>query len=244
MTNMCKDRLEVIVSKGSKNDQKLGNILLNNEIRFKTISDLSTKSGISKSSIHRFAEKLGYQTFKNFTVEYNSEHENEFIAEFYNSKNIDFDDIKVGTEISKKVRGSIHFISSKKTRGVANILSEQLKTINAKHRSFDEGKYDLDEFIKKIPDTDTIILITLSGWSRVISNVITHIAQNPREKYPKIIILTTSKPLKVFSKYEFMEVIVLSDRYNLSNWRGHYEAVIDIIKIGLIVLQKKYKKFE
>lgn len=242
MTNLCRERLNAVLNKGTKNDKMIADKLLKDDLVFTTISSLVKKIGISSSTIHRFSQKIGYPSFKHFLFDYNSENDAPVVeSNIVESRiNITKQNIEMSEQIAKQIKGKMHIITSRRTRGIGRLISDQLNIFKIEHAFYAKEENSLEEFISHANQDDTIILITLSGDSLIISNAIGLIAQKKKAEMPNVVILTGATPLKIFSQYAFMDVVLLEKEYDFSNWKTYIESILELIKVALIVVQKKY----
>lgn len=244
MTNLCRERLNEILNKGTKNEKAIANKLLSNDLTFTTINSLVQKIGISSSTIHRFSQKIGYPSFKHFLFDYSSDKEVASTpSNIVESRiNITKENIEMSEQIAKQIKGKLHIITSRRTRGIGRLISDQLNIFKIDHGFYDKLETTLEEYIDNAKQGDTIMLVTLSGDSLIISNAIGLIAQKKKSDMPNVVILTGATPLKIFSQYTFMDVVLLEKEYDFSNWKTYIESILELIKVALIVVQKKYSK--
>lgn len=236
MTNKCKDKLKKALT-GCKSDKKIAEFLLKKERQFTTINELSALSGISSSTIHRFSQKNNFHSFKHLVQEYsisNSQKENT------TNKSIDYEETV--KKISIKMENKIHIVTSFKTRGVGILVSDQLRTYNIDNKIYDKNEESIAEFIKNIKNDESILLITLSGESKIISDVLSEISKIQRSEMPSTLLITGSEDLGVFAKYDFFEVLCLKNKYKFSNLKSYIDGLADLTKLSLHAFYKIYKK--
>ncbi|MDI4567903.1 MAG: hypothetical protein E7Y34_02360, partial [Mycoplasma sp.] len=167
MTNDCKQKVETMLINGNTHDFIIAQKILKFEElshKIKNIIDFSKMVEKPLSTTSRFINKLGYKSFKHFIFEFNGYDGNEIKKDkelntfwSYGLQKID--------EISKKIRGKIFVMSSKKTKSIAFYLYYSFQHIKVNCEFFDGKISELEYWLNQIGPNDTLIMISMSGTS-------------------------------------------------------------------------------
>lgn len=240
MKNTCKEKLHQIEMNGTRVDKKIAQFLFSNKGEdISKINDLSDGCDISLSTAHRFIIKIGYPTFKHFYYEFKDiqlkESEckttNSYINEVYEQT----------VDVISKIKGDIFIISSRRGKSIGKLFNERLNDGNIKNVLYSESKDNLQQFVKSSAN-NTLILISLSGYSNIFSKAIEEIAKLPIKDKPNVIILTAAQWMKIFEKYSYISIgKIYHKKYDLDDWKEYNSALLDVMTTITIMLNELWR---
>lgn len=249
MQNRCKEALLNIQISGTRVDKKIAERLLDTEIQKKIskIVDISEICEISVSTASRFIAKIHYPSFKHFIFDYSNEmaKKNE-IDEDENDADASY--IQEITEKSHSlishVKGDIYTLTSRRGKSIGKMLHERLNDARVKNYLFRESKDDVEEFVKASAG-NTLILVSLSGYSNVFSKAIHEIAKLDEKDKPNVIILTAAVWMNIFEKYEYISLGKLKKKkYDLDEWKDYNYALLDIMSTLVVLLNDIHDRYK
>lgn len=250
MQNRCKEALLNIQISGTRVDKKIAEKLLDNDVQKKIskIVDISEICDVSVSTASRFITKIHYPSFKHFIYEYSNEmaKKNEIIDE--NGDEVDASYIQEITEKSHNlishVKGDIFTLTSRRGKSIGKMLHERLNDAKVKNFLFRESKDNVEEFVKSSAG-NTLILVSLSGYSNVFSKAIHEIAKLDEKDKPNVIILTAAVWMNIFEKYEYISLGKLKKKkYDLDEWKDYNYALLDIMSTLIVLLNDIHDRYK
>lgn len=187
-------RLEEVInnnySKLSENDLYILKFICSNtkECINLSINDLGDKCNVSRTTILRFAQKLGFKGYSEFKVflswqeKEKDETEGDYVNQFYldleeTKKNINQKNLQ---EISKLIYGAERvFIYGTGMTQIA-VAKEMQRTFLASRKYFYviEGEAELETVLSDITSKDVLIIVTLSGTREFLVKITNNLSVN------------------------------------------------------------------
>lgn len=248
MTNDCKKRLKEILTSGTKLHQRIALALIEQNLEFSGISELSEILNVPISSLSRFVAAINYKSFKFFLFEYLDSKAEGIVWSKDEEKNNEPSKSKVTKKIEdivSKTGGNVYLLTSKRSRCIGKFMDERLENGGIKSELFSGQTSEIEKFVSKISKDDTLILVTLSGYSFQVSEAIQAVARRKEGTRPVIIIITVAKYMKVFNKYPYIYVTKFTNSYitDDSNWIVYNSVINEIMPIIGEILNGIYNKY-
>ena len=199
----------------TNNDRKLSEYFskkIRTGLSIPYITKISNETGISISTISRYANRKGYYNFPEMRANINNQLENS------PGQLINYTFVK--NFIKKYKNKKIVIASSVSCQSIGYHFAKRLDSINIKSRFIDNSYENKNNIFKNISKNEVIIFITISGQSAWLSSLIqdykntvlvismNHLNTLPK-KYENISILSKHDFITAYNKYESVRKIFL-----------------------------------
>lgn len=207
---------------------------------FETIQQLADIVGVSVSVVDKFVKIGGWPSFKHFYFE------------FINKEPVNSVKLSKGTispkdnetiyRIAKNLQGTPNILCSKKTRPIGELLKSRFADIGVRVNVFIGERDEIATFLRKTKNSDSLLLITVSGQSSIITKALEQIAVMNKLLIPKITIISSSQWIKIFEKYDFINTAIINQQTEsaLEKWTNYNESILKIIEFLMGAIKLYY----
>lgn len=244
MLNKCKEALLNIQISGTRVDKRIAGVLLSEKAQknIKKIADVAKICDISLSTASRFIAKMQYPSFKHFIYEYIPEKNKQTASNETNKEKTSYiqDVMEKSHDLVSHLKGRIFILTSRRGKSIGKFLHERLNDGKFDNELFRESQDQVEEFVQK-SRSNTLILVSLSGYSQIFSHAIQAIARLEEDEKPNVIILTAAMWMSIFEKYDYISIGKLrKKKYDLDQWKEYNIALLDIMSTVIVLLNDIY----
>lgn len=250
MDKMLYNRIKQIHKIGSKTDKKIADYLcdvltLEKTPSFSNITTLAECIDVSLSSVHRFVKIGGWLPFKHFYFDFINL-ENVYVTpEQFEKEEEEISDERKQTLVIEKLAVDIKkppiLFCSRKSGAICSLIGDRISDLGWKPQVFNGNHNDTKSFVSELKNDDVLIMVSVTGYSYLVSETLSQLARKRDGLIPKTILMSVGATDESSKKYIFVTEGIVNKKIECESWTEYNSALSDIVKALMILLNKYYE---